>query len=176
MDIVLKYFNNRIIRITEFDDLVKILKESMPMTCQLSASLQANIDNQNKSQNGSLILVWQRPTPAANTDSDSSADDPTTTAKKSLPISFTAWLGKSTLRPLINVDTRKFFLTMIGIEQEKIDEACELIKKEDEMNSKKSLLTNPHSTLYQSNKNEDKAEQSAGDNDLVDKNDQIKME
>jgi hypothetical protein len=40
--------------------------------------------------------------------------------KLDLPISFTAWLGKATLRPLVNIDLRRFFLTMVGVSIEEI--------------------------------------------------------
>lgn len=68
-------------------------------------------------------------------------------------ISFIAWLGKSTIRPLINVQTRNFFMTILGVEKSTIVDACNRIKQEDKMNSEKSLLTNP---VYQAKLNERK--------------------
>ena len=119
-----KYFHSRIANITDFGDLVKILSESTPLIAELTEDFQEQIKLSSQNQNGSLILSWKK-------------------ASGDVPIAFTAWLGKATLRPLINIDARKFFMSMIGIEQAQIDEACDKIKLEDQLNSKKSLETNP---------------------------------
>ncbi len=130
MDIVHKYFKCRTCYVRNRTDLLKILSESNPLCTDLSDDLQVQIKESSQNQNGSLVLVWQDP--------DAGND-----AEKKLPISFTAWLGKVSLRPFVRVESRKFFLTMLDVDAKQIEEICAKIKLEDQQNSAKSLLTNP---------------------------------
>ncbi len=83
--------------------MVKILSESMPSLNELSDDIQKQIAEQCQEQAGSFILTTKL--------ADTSANSNLT------PISFTAWLGKTTLRPLINNQARSFFLTIFGVDQ-----------------------------------------------------------
>lgn len=96
--------------------------------------MQAQIKKSSQNQNGSLVLVWK--------------DEKKNDEEKRLPISFTAWLGKVSLRPFIKIEWRKFFLTMLDMEPTAIEEICARIKLEDKINSEKSLATNPQSRVY----------------------------
>jgi hypothetical protein len=138
IDIALKYFNRRIVYISSFNDLAKILTESMPSLNELSEDLQTQIKEQSQSQLGSLIFT---------TKSNNKQDELFEMLNRPnyhLAISFTAWLGKTSLRPFLNIHARNFFLNMCGFDKAKIDEVCEKIRQEDKMNSHKSLLKNPH--------------------------------
>lgn len=104
LDIVLKYFNKRIVSITNKDDLLKILSESMPSLNELSSELQKQINEQCDSQVGSFIMISKLAESVGNPD-------------ESQIISFTAWLGKSSVRPLINILARNFYLTIAGVDQ-----------------------------------------------------------
>lgn len=97
----MKYFTRRIVRVKEKEDLVKILTESMPNVTDLSQETQDELSEQCKGMLGSFILTTKPE--QANAEDD-------------LSISFIAWLGKSTIRPLINAQTRSFFMTILGIE------------------------------------------------------------
>ncbi len=125
-----KYFKCRTCYIKNRSDLLKILGESNPLCADLSTDLQTQIKESSQNQNGSLVLVWEEPEASGQ-------------AEKKLPISFTAWLGKVSLRPFVRVESRKFFLTMLDVEAKQIEEICARIKLEDQQNSAKSLLTNP---------------------------------
>ena len=69
----------------------------------MSEKFQENLKEKSNSQGGSIILTWNL-----------KKED--MIHQNELPIAFTAWLGKATLRPLINIDFRKFFLSMIGVD------------------------------------------------------------
>lgn len=129
IDIVIDYFTKRLVRIKERSDLVKILSESMPALSELSDDVQQQIKAQCNGLYGSFVLTTKPEKPSA-----SLADE--------LNISFIAWLGKATIRPLINVPTRNFFLTILSVDKAIIDEMTRKIKEEDRMNSEKSLKTN----------------------------------
>jgi hypothetical protein len=110
----------------------------MPSLNQLSEDLQNQIKEQSQSQLGSLIFT---------TKSNNKQDEMFEMLNRPnyhLAISFTAWLGKTSLRPFLNIHARNFFLNVCGFEKSKIDEVCEKIRQEDKMNSHKSLLKNPH--------------------------------
>ena len=113
LDIVQKYFHRRIVVIKERSDLIKILSESMPSLNELSENLQKQINDQCQTQTGSLIFT----TKSNNTTNDLS------------PISFTAWLGKTTIRPLINIPGRKFFLTIFGVDDTQISKLIDFFFK-----------------------------------------------
>lgn len=134
LDIVQKYFNCRTVHIKQYEDIVKILSQSTPLVTDLSEEMQAQIKKSSQNQNGSLVLVWK--------------DEKKNDEEKHLPISFTAWLGKVSLRPFIKIEWRKFFLTMLDMEPAAIEEICARIKLEDKINSEKSLATNPQSRVY----------------------------
>ena len=76
----------------------------MPSLNELTDNLQNQIAEQCQEQAGSFILTTKF------TDTSSLSDSLT-------PVSFTAWLGKTTLRPLINNQTRRFFLSIFGVDQ-----------------------------------------------------------
>lgn len=138
LDIILKYFKKRIVYINKRLDLFKILTESMPSLNELSADLQAQIKEQSDGgQCGSLILS----TKSINLDEE--LKKLLYKNQNDLSISFTAWLGKTTLRPLINVNARGFFLSICGVDKVTISKFCDKIKSEDKINSQKSLETNP---------------------------------
>lgn len=126
LDVVLKFFKKRIVEIKNKQDLIVILSSSMPFLTDLSEDMQAKINAQCHGLVGSMIFTWNV----------QSTDD--------LCISFTAWIGKKSVRPLVNVQARRHYLTICGIEEDFINDACEKIKSEDQANSKKSLATNPH--------------------------------
>jgi tRNA (cytosine34-C5)-methyltransferase len=114
LDIILKYFKKRIVYITTFDDLIKILTQSMPSLNELSEDLQNQIKEQCDGQSGSLIFT---------TKSNDPKDELFKFIKRNqndVAISFTAWLGKTSLRPLINVNARSFFMSICGIDQKTI--------------------------------------------------------
>jgi hypothetical protein len=111
LDVILKYFKKRIVFIENFDDLVKILSQSMPSLNELTPELQNQISEQSNGQNGSLIFSIK---------SDSSDNQLSKMMERNQNISFTAWLGKTTLRPLLNVNARTFFLTMCGLDKDVI--------------------------------------------------------
>ena len=131
MDIAHTYFARRLVRVRLLRDLVKILGESMPSLNELSPALQAEIVRQvgeQKAQSGSIILTT-RPTLASSQQQQQEEDNEnktTTTSEDETVerklgtdplISFSAWLGKTSLRPLINVQTRSFFLAMCGVDK-----------------------------------------------------------
>ena len=97
-----KYFKRRIVYIKERKDLVKILSESMPSLNELTDELQKQIEEQCQNLAGSFILTTKL--------NDAESD--------LTPLSFTAWLGKTTLRPLINNQSRSFFLSILGVDNE----------------------------------------------------------
>lgn len=129
IDIVINYFTKRLVRLKERSDLVKILSESMPPLSELSVDLQKQIADQCNGLYGSFVLTTRPEKPSA-----SLADQ--------LNISFIAWLGKASIRPLINVPTRNFFLTILSVDKAIIDQMTRKIKEEDRLNSEKSLKTN----------------------------------
>ncbi|CAF0718983.1 unnamed protein product [Brachionus calyciflorus] len=131
IDIVINYFTKRLVRLKERSDLIKILSESMPSIEELSQDVQDQIKLQCNGLYGSFILTTKSETPTPGL-----ADE--------LSISFIAWLGKSTIRPLINVPTRSFFLTILSVDKAIIDQMTSKIKEEDRINSEKSLKTNLH--------------------------------
>jgi hypothetical protein len=108
LDIVLKYFGKRIIRIEQKVDLIKLLSESISSINELSENLQAKIKEQADGNSGSLIMTWN----TDQTNKQYKLDD--------FPISFTTWQGKSTLRPLINIQARRFFLSLCEIDEPKL--------------------------------------------------------
>ena len=89
--------------IKERSDLIKILSESMPSLNELSEDIQKQIAEQCQEQAGSFILTTKLVE--------------TGVSSNLTPVSFTAWLGKTTLRPLINNQARSFFLTIFGVDQ-----------------------------------------------------------
>ena len=103
----MKYFGKRIIFIENLDDLIKLLQESNPGLNDFSEDFQTKVKEKCDNQGGSVILIWQ-------TKKEPDSKDVET------PISFTAWLGKYTLRPLINIELRRFFMSMIGVDSEEI--------------------------------------------------------
>lgn len=133
-----KYFKCRTVYIKLYDDLVKILTQSCPLVTDLSENIQTQIKEASMNQTGSLVFVWK----------DSGEKGPS--ELKELPIMFTAWLGKVSLRPFIKVDARKFYLTLIGLDPKEVEETCAKIKKEDQINSQKSMVLNPQSKLFKS--------------------------
>lgn len=129
IDIVIDYFTKRLVRLRNRSDLVKILSESMPELSELSVDVQQQIADQCNGLYGSFVLTT-RP------------EEPSASLGHELNISFIAWLGKTTIRPLINVPTRNFFLTILSVDKAVIDEMTRKIKEEDRINSEKSLKTN----------------------------------
>lgn len=97
---MLKCFHKRIIYIKERSDLLRLLMYSMPFTRDFSVEFQREVREQAQDLNGSLIMTVRSP--------DVPAD---------LAISFTAWIGKMSIRPLINLHVRRFFLNLIGEDQ-----------------------------------------------------------
>ena len=100
LDVALKYFSKRIVTINNKSDLVKILSESTPFITELSEDITEQLKSNCDNQNGSVIFTWKYNTDQA--------------------IKFTAWLGKATLRPLIHLNTRAFFLSAVGVESTQI--------------------------------------------------------
>ena len=98
-----KFFLRRIVFIKERSDMIKILSESMPSLNELSDDLQQQIVDKCQNQAGSFILTTKL--------GDNSTD------KDLTPLSFTAWLGKTTLRPLINNQARSFYMSIFGVEK-----------------------------------------------------------
>ena len=62
-------------------------------------------------------------------------------SSRSQPISFTGWLGKTTIRPFLNLQSRKFLLTLCDINDEEIDKLCEAVRLQDQTNTNKSRTT-----------------------------------
>ena len=114
LDVILKYFKKRIVYIKTYNDLIKILSQSMPSLNELSEELQNQIKEQCNGQPGSLIFT---------TKSNDPNDELFKLIKRDendIAISFTAWLGKTCLRPLINVNARSFFMNICGIDEKTI--------------------------------------------------------
>ena len=134
LDIVHKYFNCRTVYLRNRDDLIKLLTESCPLQADFSEEFQIQIKENSQLQNGSLVIIYQH----SNQTSEGIFQ----------PINFTAWLGKVSLRPFLKADVRRFFLTILGLDQKFIEEAIAKVKLEDDTNAKKSELKNPHSKNY----------------------------
>lgn len=102
VDIVVKYLTRRVVMITEKSDLIKILTEANPLVVQLSTSLQEQVKEKcGGGVCGSFVLRFA----LENNES---------------PITFVSWLGKNSIRPLMNIQTRGFFLTVLGVDQSTI--------------------------------------------------------
>lgn len=134
LDIVHKYFNCRTVYLRNKDDLIKLLTESCPLQCDFSDEFQAQMKENSQLQNGSLVIIYQNP------------EQPMEEVFQ--PINFTAWLGKVSLRPFLKSDVRRFYMTILGLDQKFIEEAINKVKMEDDTNAKKSELKNPHSKNY----------------------------
>ena len=92
----------QVFSLNNLTDLIKVLRDSTPGLIDFSEYYQEQIKEQCDSQGGSIILVWQPKDEANNSE---------------LPIAFTAWLGKATLRPLVNID---FCFTMVNLNPDEI--------------------------------------------------------
>ena len=101
---MLKYFNKRIIHVKEKSDLMKLLMFSMPFLKEFTEEFQNEINNHTGGFVGSLIMTTNPPGQTKATDDDS------------VPISFTAWVGKASIRPLINIHHRRFFLNLVNVD------------------------------------------------------------
>jgi hypothetical protein len=72
---------------------------------ELSEEFQTELkENCEEGSQGSIIINWIKQ------------------ADNDFQISFTAFMGRTTLRPLVNVQTRSFYLTMLGLEEAIIGE------------------------------------------------------
>ncbi len=69
----------------------------MPYLREFTPEFQAEISRQTENLVGSLIMTYKE----VNSDS---------------PVSFTAWVGKASIRPLINIHVRRFFLTLLNVD------------------------------------------------------------
>lgn len=130
LDIMLKYFTRRVMFIKERSDLINLLSNSMPYLKEFSQEFQDEISAQTQNLVGSIVMT-------AKSLRDGKGSE------LNLPISFTAWIGKASIRPLTNLHVRKFFLSLINVDQKQIDEAMDKIKAEDKANSDKSRQANP---------------------------------
>jgi hypothetical protein len=106
---MLKYFNRRIIYIKERSDLLNLLLNSMPFLKEFTQEFQNEISRQTENQVGSLIMTIKTP---ENFKSEGGAQ-----LDNELPLSFTAWVGKASIRPLINIHVRRFFLGLVNVDQ-----------------------------------------------------------
>jgi hypothetical protein len=113
---MLKYFNRRIIYIKDKSDLLALLTNSMPFLKEFTEQFQEEIARQTENQVGSLIMTIKTPKHLA------ASDDTADLVENDLPISFTAWVGKLSIRPLINLHVRRFFLNLINVDQAIISE------------------------------------------------------
>ena len=129
-----------------------IVKHSNPLLTDLSAEFQEEMKVKCNSEGGSMILSYP--------------------LKDSASISFTAWLGKASVRPLINTQLRSYYMSLLGVSEAEISmnltltgpldpqsslsncsailsvcftegETCKKIKEEDQINSQRSRELNP---------------------------------
>ena len=77
-----------------------IIKNSNPLLVDLSAEFQEEMKLRCNSEGGSMIMSYQ--------------------LKDAAAISFTAWLGKASVRPLINTQLRSFYMSLLGIDESEI--------------------------------------------------------
>jgi hypothetical protein len=104
---MLKYFNRRIIFIKQRSDLLNLLTNSMPYLREFTENFQNEISKQTENQVGSLIMTIKTPEHLRTE----------ATPENELPLSFTAWVGKLSIRPLINIHVRRFFLGLVNVDQ-----------------------------------------------------------
>ena len=106
IDIVDKYFTKRILHVHDRNDLFKLLSGCNPDSDKFSDDLQKQLKECKCV--GSIIISCHDKNTKYTTDGRSS------------PIQFTGWLGKSTVRPFLNIQSRKFLLTLLDIDDEEI--------------------------------------------------------
>ena len=107
IDIVYKYFTKRILEVHERKDFIKLLSGCNPDLDAFSEDFQKQIKECDSV--GSIIMrCYDKNTKY------------TTNGSRSTPISFTGWLGKSTLRPFLNIQSRKFLLSLLDVDDDEI--------------------------------------------------------
>jgi hypothetical protein len=95
------------LEIHERSDFLKLVSGCNPDLDKFSEDFQRQIKECNGS--GSVIMSCH--------DKDTKY---TTGGCRSSPITFTGWLGKSTMRPFLNNQSRKFLLTLCDIDDDEI--------------------------------------------------------
>jgi hypothetical protein len=108
IDIVDKYFTKRILHVHDRNDLFKLLSGCNPDSDKFTEDLIKQIKACDCV--GSIIISCH----------DKNTKYTNSGSTRSSPIQFTGWLGKSTVRPFLNIQSRKFLLSLLDIDDEEI--------------------------------------------------------
>jgi hypothetical protein len=130
VDIAKEYFGKRVLTLNNNKhDIFKLLMECLCDVDKFSEEFKEKLRNVECAGNVVLDISLK--------------DDKIINESKQIEISFTGWLGKNSLRPFINCQTRQFYLTICGVDEKVISEAMERVKAEDQAATEKSKLNNP---------------------------------